>query len=70
MIQRKLLEREMFRLMTNLGRKQTSHIFWMTSFWQQKEKTVTKVVYSFQMQGQWAEDSSLFKSKVIYGGRS
>ena len=41
----------------------------MTSFQQQQEKTITQLAQnSVQMEGQWAEYSSLFRSKVIYGG--
>ena len=41
----------------------------MTSFQQQQEKTTTQLAQnSVQMEGQWAEDCSLFRSKVIYGG--
>lgn len=66
-------ERQMLRLMTNLCQRQTScptHVL-MTSFRQQKEKTTTQLTQnSVQMEGQGAEDSSLFRSKVIYGGRN
>lgn len=61
----------MLRLMTNLCPRQTPCPMrvLMTSFQQQQEKTTTQLAQnSVQMEGQWAEYSSLFRSKVIYGG--